>query len=98
LSWIWQCCLTSSANLSASIYLLVDIKKNSKNIWPNVPKFNFQHSQQPNKPCHCGIIENFLRCNLFWCNTVSSFNFLQLQQIWNSVTQFKYKYLNYSWI
>ena len=61
-SKIWQCCITSSANLLASIYLLFDIKKNSK---PNSFKLVWNRLWHMNKILtlkqlkwriyHCGI-------------------------------------------
>jgi hypothetical protein len=36
-AWQCQCCLAWSTNLSTFIYLLIVIKKNSENFWPNAP-------------------------------------------------------------
>ena len=62
--WIWQCCLTSSVNLSVFIYLSIDIKKNSENIWPNVPMCHFGYEQWPISPC---CIFSDMRINTYIC-------------------------------
>jgi hypothetical protein len=52
-SWIWQCCLTSSLIFwLLLINLFVDIKKNSQDIGPNAPRLHFRYKQWPKSPCY----------------------------------------------
>lgn len=42
---IWQCCLSSPANVSSFFYLPIDIKRSSENVRQNAPMLCFPYTQ-----------------------------------------------------